>query len=211
MDDILSEAGFTMIMKKITGYTLIELMVTIGVIGIVMMVGMPMMSDWIKPDKIETAQRELHSGLLVARSEAIRWSSVACVCSSANASDAAPSCSGSGSWETGWIAFTNASGNCSFNAAADRLVKTWDGKLKGVDIFIRNDNALINSKNFVRFNSRGQAQQAGGSAQRGVFTLSDDKGLVANDQGDALYARGVDLHITGRARMIKYANALSLP
>ena len=211
MSDIYRKAGFTMTMKKISGYTLIELMMTLSVAGIAMAVGIPKMADWIKPDLIKTAQREMHSGFVVARSQAIRMNGVACLCPSETASDPSPTCSASSQWETGWIAFSSSVGNCAYSASTDTLLKVWDGEKNGQGLFIRTDEIPINNVNYIRFNSRGQAQFLNGSAMKGVFTLSDDTGIEKTADGYAVNARGVDLHVTGRARMIRYADALSLP
>jgi len=215
MDDILSEAGFTMTMKNISGFTLIELMTMIALIGILMAVGVPSFKYLTEPAQAASAARELHSALHVARSEAVRWNSIACVCPSANASSATPSISGNGNWETGWIAFVETGSNCAFDGA-DRLVKIWDGSgyaWDGVDgsggITIRNNNATITTPNFIRFSSRGRALQVGGGTQRGMFTICDAHDLQVGANGLAMYARGVDLHTTGRARITKNVAALS--
>ena len=211
-----------MIMKNISGYTLIELMILIAILGILMAVAAPTM-HLTEPQALKSATRELHSGLHVTRSEAIRWNSVACICPSNNASGDAnsaspPACTAGGKWEEGWIAFVDVGGTCAFDPASDTLVKAWDGMQYAFNaatnppgITIRNDNASITSANFIRFSPRGQALRAGGASQQGMFTICDAHKLQTDATGAAMYARGVDIHLTGRARITKSVAALTCP
>ena len=198
-----------MIMRKISGFTLIELMVLVAILGLLMAIAGPSLNYLTEPEKITSAARELHSGLHVARSEAIRWNAVVCVCPSSNASTAAPSCSGNDQWENGWIAFRESTQVCVPGGADDVLVKAWDGKVAGQGMTIRNDDASINSDNMIRFTPRGQVSRVGGGSQKGTFTLCDNHKLQANANGDAMYARGVNLHMTGRARITKHIPSLT--
>ena len=54
------------------GISLIEIMVAVAIIGVVMAMGMPMFSTWIQNTQIRSAAEAIHSGLQVARNEAIR-------------------------------------------------------------------------------------------------------------------------------------------
>jgi type IV fimbrial biogenesis protein FimT len=53
------------------GFNLIELMVTIAVLGILLMVGLPAFTDWMQNLKIRSAAESIQNGLQVARSTAI--------------------------------------------------------------------------------------------------------------------------------------------
>ena len=54
------------------GFTLIELMIALAVIGIVMAIGLPNISVWIQNTQLKTAAEGIVSGLQLARSEALR-------------------------------------------------------------------------------------------------------------------------------------------
>lgn len=54
------------------GFTLIELMVTLTVLGIMMGIGVPSFKSFIAGQKVKTATYELMSSLLLARSEAVK-------------------------------------------------------------------------------------------------------------------------------------------
>lgn len=54
------------------GFTLIELMVTVAVAGVIMAFGLPMMRDVILNQRVRTASSDFHTALLLARSEAIK-------------------------------------------------------------------------------------------------------------------------------------------
>ena len=86
--------------KKHTGFTLIELMVTLVVASIVLTVGIPSFKSFFLNSRMSTQANDLISSLNLARSEAIRRGTSIKVCSS---NDQA-SCGGS--WEDGWIVIT---------------------------------------------------------------------------------------------------------
>jgi type IV fimbrial biogenesis protein FimT len=88
-------------MKKThTGFTLIELIITLAVAAIVMSVAVPSFSSFFLKNRMSTQANDLISSLNLARSEAIKRGASIKVCSS---SDQA-SCGGS--WTNGWIVIT---------------------------------------------------------------------------------------------------------
>jgi type IV fimbrial biogenesis protein FimT len=54
------------------GFTLIELMVTIAVLGLLMMVGLPSIAAWLQNTQIRTSAEATQAGLQLARAEALR-------------------------------------------------------------------------------------------------------------------------------------------
>lgn len=63
-----SQAGTSLI----KGFSLVELMVVVAVIGILLATGLPSFNTWIQNSKIRGAAEAVLSGLQTARSEAIR-------------------------------------------------------------------------------------------------------------------------------------------
>jgi type IV fimbrial biogenesis protein FimT len=57
---------------KQIGFTLIELMVGIAIMGIVLAVGLPSFRTWIENGQIRTGAESMFNGLYLARAEAIR-------------------------------------------------------------------------------------------------------------------------------------------
>ena len=54
------------------GFSLIELMIGLVVLGIVMMIGMPSLATWIQNTQIRNQAEAVYSGLQMARAEALR-------------------------------------------------------------------------------------------------------------------------------------------
>lgn len=80
------------------GFTLIELMVTVAVIGILAVVGVPAMAGLINANRIAAANENLTSALQLARSEAIRRGASVTVCASTDGT----TCASQTAW-TSWI------------------------------------------------------------------------------------------------------------
>jgi type IV fimbrial biogenesis protein FimT len=190
-------------MKKESGFTLIELMITLIVAAILLTVGVPSLKSFIQNGKVTEARDSLRSALFVARSAAISEKATGCVCPTADAAAVVPACKNDGNWETGWIAFaeiTDASGACVYDGGTDILLKVYDGSNNDSTTFaIRNDNPSINTPNYVRFNSRGAPVQQNGVAQQGTFSICDDRGVVVDATGKTR-ARAIILSVAGSTR-----------
>lgn len=126
--------------NRCRGFTLIELMVVVAIAGLLATLAAP---SFVKITQQYRAMGEVSAfvgDLQFARNEAIKEGIAVSLCASANATSSPPSCSGSNSWQTGWIVFSNASGTGTYSASTDtvlRIQKTWTN----TDSFVA-DNAL---------------------------------------------------------------------
>lgn len=69
MESNLSKSGPTQPMR---GFTLIEMMVTVSVLAVIMMVAAPSLAGFVRSSKVRSAQSEMVSSLMLARSEAAK-------------------------------------------------------------------------------------------------------------------------------------------
>ena len=90
-------------MKKNSGFTLLELLVTVSIIGIVMAIGVPAMSTFTLNDRLTTQVNTMVGHLAYARSEAVKRTQPVSICVSNNATN----CTG-GNWQDGWIVYVDA-------------------------------------------------------------------------------------------------------
>jgi type IV fimbrial biogenesis protein FimT len=135
------------------GFTLVELMVTLTVVGVLLAIGIPSFAKLIANNRIATQTNEFVSALNLARSEAVRRSQGVSIRSK----------DGSIEFATGWLIFNDPNRTGNAPAAADvlRQSSSLAGKttLKRVDITVtggvRTYANAASSKVFVVFNSRG--------------------------------------------------------
>jgi len=94
------------------GFTLLELMAVLAIAGVLLAVGIPTMSDFIRNSRITGAANDVMAGLHFTRSEAVKRRIPVTLCTSTSpVTSANPTCAAS-AFLTGWIAFvdTNQSG-----------------------------------------------------------------------------------------------------
>ncbi len=90
--------------RGMRGFTLIELIVAIAVVGILVAVAVPSFASLVNGNRLTASVNELAAGIQSARMEAIRRNSRVVLCRSDNGS----TCNaGAGSWK-GWISFVDA-------------------------------------------------------------------------------------------------------
>ena len=89
------------------GFTLIELMVTVAIATIMMGIAAPSIARMLNANRIQSAASALQGDMMYARTEAIKRGTPVSLCPS---SDGA-TCLGANTWHSGWIVFTDNSGN----------------------------------------------------------------------------------------------------
>ena len=196
-------------MKKHSGFTLIELMVTLSIVSILLTVGLPSLKTFMQGNQLIASTNELVSALHLARTEAIKLDTSVTICESTNGT----SCTGPGTdnWEDGWIVFVDADGNLEGTGAPCAALGT-DCLLRVHDAFTDNQltvagvNAGGADISSFTFNARGLPRSAAGGSQSGTFSLCS-----LDDSGSTLDSRAVILSLSGRARISDNAAVISCP
>ncbi|HXQ64042.1 MAG TPA: GspH/FimT family pseudopilin [Steroidobacteraceae bacterium] len=94
------------------GFTLLEVVTTMAVVGILFAITIPSLKYFGTINRLSSEVNGLLGDMQMARMEAIKEGQTVTVCSSSTGT----SCSGSASWESGWIVFMDANGNHTVDA-----------------------------------------------------------------------------------------------
>lgn len=107
-----------LLMAKQHGFTLIELMITVGLAAVLLSFAVPGMSQFLAKRSVESAASALASDYRFARSEAVKRTAVVTICRSSNGA----ACAGdAGSWHVGWIVFVDSDNDGAVDAGEDIL------------------------------------------------------------------------------------------
>ena len=102
------------------GFTIIELMMTVVLLGVLMTLAAPNLTNLVREQRVKTATSDLYVSLIYARSESIKRNMYVAVC--AKNSDGS-GCGNTTDWSKGWIVFLDADGNGYPGAVSDILKK----------------------------------------------------------------------------------------
>ena len=94
-------------MKRNKGFTLLELMVTVGVAAILLSVGVPSFRSVIMDNRLVRDSNQFVASINLARSSAVRFQRNATICPSANFNAAVPTCAATTDWSNGWIVWVD--------------------------------------------------------------------------------------------------------
>lgn len=177
-----------------SGFTLIELMITLIVVAVLMGIGVPNLRTFIQNSRITTQGNEMLASLALARSEAIKRSAPVVVCPSAAPTAAAPTCSAGGIWERGWLVFADATdpatkkGNNTFAEAEGDILLRIHEQLEGANTLRASGADLADHLTF---------------GPTGVTSMSGADFLKLCDARGAPSARAIMVEATGRARIAR--------
>lgn len=162
-------------LRRLLGFTLIELMVTIAIAAILLMVAVPNFITFIQNNRLTSQANDLVTALNYARSEAIKRGVRVTVCSRLDDT----TCAGANDWTTGWLVFVDADG---------------DGAVAGAEVLqvrqpMENGNTLSSAAAFQRVTY----QNTGFSGFAGTLRLCDARSTPS--------ARAIVVSPQGRVRI----------
>jgi len=167
-------------MKKNSGFTLLELILTLTLISVVTAFAIPSMTTFSKNDRLTTNINSMVGHLAYARSEAVKRSQQVSLCVSNNTDTPNPSCTGGG-WEDGWIVYIDADASDTFDAN--------ETIIKAHGPFTGNNAVTINNVGTqVTYDNRG-------------YLASNIGSLQLCDERNGPHGKTINFSMTGRVRM----------
>jgi type IV fimbrial biogenesis protein FimT len=165
------------------GFTLIEVMVTIAVLGVLTALAAPSIQKMIQDNRVRGQASDLMASLAIARSESAKQGVRVTVCTSSNYT----SCNGGGAsaWNSGYILFTDVNANGAVDAG-DTILRIGD-PLSGGNTLTSSGFAAPATADTIQFRPSGTTNlpAAGGS-----WKLCDSR--TGN------FGRLISLGVTGR-------------
>lgn len=169
--------------KHASGLTLLEMLITLGILGIMAVVAVPSMVDTLNRMAVTSAARTLTSTLSLARSEAVKRGEDVSICPSATGTDCAAA-----NWAAGWIVFVDANDDADGGAgsvdAGDTVIRVFD-PLADVAMAADPETDLLVYDNK-------------GYGRLGALTVF----TICPVDGDAASAKEVEISLSGRARIV---------
>jgi type IV fimbrial biogenesis protein FimT len=182
------------ILAKSPGFTLVELLVTLSIAGILVAVGIPSFISTISGNRLTSYANEFITSLNLARSEAVKRGTSVTVRKVDNNSSTQKAANAE--WEDGWDIFTDADKDGDFETG-DVLIKT-HSSLKST--YTLRGNSF---SNFIRFTSSGQSNTSGS------FVICDNSDVLGVPKANT--SRLIIVNSTGRIRMGLDANDDDIP
>src|SRR5690242_9276873 len=103
-----------------SGFTILELMITVAVLAILMGIAVPSFSEMIRQNRLATQTNDLLTATNFARSEAVKRGSRVTLCP-ANGNN----CSGDSQWSAGWLVITDDGPNVGSLDAGEMVLQRW--------------------------------------------------------------------------------------
>ena len=164
------------------GFTLVELMITLVILGVLSAIGAPAMRDMVMNNRLTTETNDMLVSLTFARGEAIKRSTNVVLCKTSDPTTSPPSCDAGAAWTKGWVIFAD-DGSGTFEAVNDVLLRLGDG-FPGTGNKIKLDTGA-NSFGFTNL---------------GLLTTTNTLVFICDSRGDN-FAKVVDIFSTGRSRV----------
>jgi len=111
--------------KSTGGFTLLELMAAVTVLGVLLAIGIPSFTETTRDNRLTSVTNSFVTALNIARSEAAKQGIAVSVCAADDPNNPT-TCSGADTWANGWIVFTDDTGTAgTLDAPSDKSVQVF--------------------------------------------------------------------------------------
>jgi type IV fimbrial biogenesis protein FimT len=181
--------------EKKSGFTLYELLITLMVVGVVLLLGLPNLAEFTQNSRMTSTANDLHAAFYLARTEAARGKTNITICASANSMDAAADCGGA--WDQGFIVFVDEDGDLRRAGATETVIRAHPVARTGVNLVMANDST------YFSFASTGLGRgDVGGNPAITQAIICDERGNVTAAGGNSA-ARLLVATPLGRATILR--------
>jgi prepilin-type N-terminal cleavage/methylation domain-containing protein len=147
--------------RHLRGFTLIELMVTIALVGTAMAIAVPSYLAYARNATVSRAAASFVQAVHLARSNALRqsrWTVIALRDPSQG-------------WPAGWVVFTDRDSDMAFTPGTDELLMEQVPLDSGVLVALDENPSGTLEQGFLRFNAAGFPRTAGNAFSNGAMTF----------------------------------------
>lgn len=177
-------------MRQESGFTLIELMIGIGLSALLLSMAVPALGVFVSNARQTGAVNDFVSSMHSARSTAVTTNSRVTVCASASGDNCEAV-----SWNQGWIVFTDLDSDQSLDG--DEVVIS---KATGIEGLTIDSNEF---GQFIMYRPNGRVMNASLTGNSGQFTVCDGRGSA--------HAKVLIMDLSGRPRLSTYLADGSAP
>ncbi len=178
-----------------SGFTVIELLVTIVIASILLAVAIPSFQSIILNNRLTTQSGDFMSALYLTRSEAIKRGTRVTLCKSADGK----SCSKNGDWDQGWIVFVDSANENQYPIRDDgETILRIHHALEGGNKMVGENNVT----DYISYVANGFSRTVSipNTVQTGTLTLCDSR----NDNDKA---RAIIINATGHPQLTSVKKA----
>ena len=169
-------------MQRQNGFTLIELMIAVGLTGLLLSMAVPALDIFVSNARQTGAINDFVSTIHQARSTAVTTNTRVTICPSSNGTN----CESVG-WNNGWIVFSDP--DSDRNVDNDETVISASGAVDGLTL------QSSEFATFLMYRPNGRVMNASLNGSSGAIVVCDDRG--------SNYAKVMIIDLSGRPRLSK--------
>ena len=167
------------------GFTLIELMIVVTILGIFLTIGMPALSEFVADQRVRTVTSNIVAEIAFARAKAIESSRRVIMQQSG------------GGWNSGWRIYTDVNGNGAYDVGTDTELKLFEGFAPGN---IYTCSTVAEFANQIVFRPDGRVVRVSAPDPKdGIYVVD----LMKDNVDSNNKIRGILFSLSGRTTVLK--------